>query len=172
MTLGAGGSAGDVNMIKGPLLVTAAVIENSDGEVLMAQRPRHHKIAGGQWEFPGGKVEAGETLEACLKREIFEELGVEIEVKQLIGNFSHVYQTASDGSSLQPSIHIVLATYRACLVGASTLAGRDVSKFRLQDVASVRWCSLSKRPEFEIAAADVKIVDTVWGSVKFAPDLA
>ncbi|MCJ1702777.1 (deoxy)nucleoside triphosphate pyrophosphohydrolase [Rathayibacter sp. VKM Ac-2926] len=64
------------------LEVVAAVIE-SDGRILACRR-RPEKDAGGKWEFPGGKVEAGETHEQALAREIREELGVDIEVGDLL----------------------------------------------------------------------------------------
>jgi len=57
------------------LEVTAAVIERG-GRILIAKRPKH-KVYPGKWEFPGGKIEKGETPENCLKREIREELGTE-----------------------------------------------------------------------------------------------
>ena len=59
-------------------LVTAAIIINN-GKVLIAQRAEKQKLAG-KWEFPGGKIEFGETPEECRKREIKEELGINIEV--------------------------------------------------------------------------------------------
>lgn len=55
-----------------------AILLREDGRVLLAQRP-HGKVYAGYWEFPGGKVEANETNEAALVREIQEELGVEVE---------------------------------------------------------------------------------------------
>ena len=58
------------------LLVAAAALVDPDGRVLIAQRPEG-KAHAGQWEFPGGKVEAGETPELALVRELREELGVE-----------------------------------------------------------------------------------------------
>ncbi len=58
------------------LLVVAGVLLDVDGRVLIAKRPAH-KRHGGLWEFPGGKVEAGETPQAALARELFEELGVD-----------------------------------------------------------------------------------------------
>lgn len=57
--------------------VVAAVLTQPDGRVLLAQRPAG-KVFAGYWEFPGGKVEAGETLEAALARELHEELGIVI----------------------------------------------------------------------------------------------
>jgi A/G-specific adenine glycosylase len=69
--------------------VTAAVLRR-DGAVLIARRPESG-LLGGLWEFPGGKVEPGEELPACLQREIREELGMEIAVGALIGVFRHAY---------------------------------------------------------------------------------
>ncbi len=58
--------------------VAAAVIEQTDGRFLLAQRPAG-KVYAGYWEFPGGKVEPGEKIEAALARELHEELGIEVQ---------------------------------------------------------------------------------------------
>ncbi len=55
--------------------IAAAIIENN-GKVLIAQRAKNDSLFG-KWEFPGGKVEEGETLHECLQRELFEELGIQ-----------------------------------------------------------------------------------------------
>lgn len=70
-------------------VVTAAVIQN-DGHVLIAQRPQGG-LLGGLWEFPGGKLKSGEDLVGCLRREIREELGVEISVGGALGVYRHAY---------------------------------------------------------------------------------
>jgi A/G-specific adenine glycosylase len=70
-------------------IVTAAVIRRN-GKILLAQRPSKG-LLGGLWEFPGGKVEKGETLEQCLGREIQEELAVNIRVGKNIGVYRHAY---------------------------------------------------------------------------------
>jgi len=57
------------------LLVVCAALINDKGEVLLAQRPEGKRLAG-KWEFPGGKVEADESPEAALTRELQEELGI------------------------------------------------------------------------------------------------
>ena len=57
------------------VLVAAVALIDPDGRVLLAERPEGKSMAG-LWEFPGGKVEAGETPEACLMREIEEELSI------------------------------------------------------------------------------------------------
>ena len=59
------------------LLVAACALVDVDGRVLMCQRPEGKALAG-LWEFPGGKLEPGETPEACLIRELKEELGIEV----------------------------------------------------------------------------------------------
>ncbi len=64
-------------MDKPLVLVVAAALVDVDGRVLLCQRPEGKQLAG-LWEFPGGKVEAGETPEACLIRELNEELGIEV----------------------------------------------------------------------------------------------
>ena len=63
--------------LKPLLLVAAAALVDVDGRVLICQRPEGKQLAG-LWEFPGGKVEAGETPEACLIRELAEELGITV----------------------------------------------------------------------------------------------
>ncbi len=69
--------------------VSAAVIQRAD-TVLIGRRPEG-KLLGGLWEFPGGKQDPDESLEACLRREIREELGVGIQVGVHVGTFAHAY---------------------------------------------------------------------------------
>lgn len=64
-------------MTKPSLLVVAAALVNERSEVLLAERPAHKMLAG-KWEFPGGKVEAGETAETALVRELAEELTITV----------------------------------------------------------------------------------------------
>lgn len=59
------------------VLVAAAALVDADGRVLICRRPEGKPLAG-LWEFPGGKVEPGETPEACLIRELDEELGIRV----------------------------------------------------------------------------------------------
>lgn len=73
------------------LEVTAAVIWR-DGRLLITQRRKGTPL-GGFWEFPGGKREAGETLESCLKRELREELGIEVSVGRELETVPYDYDT-------------------------------------------------------------------------------
>jgi 8-oxo-dGTP diphosphatase len=74
------------------LLVAACALVDADGRVLLARRPPGKPLAG-LWEFPGGKIEAGETPEAALIRELKEELDIEVAAKCLapLTFASHAY---------------------------------------------------------------------------------
>jgi 8-oxo-dGTP diphosphatase len=70
------------------LSVVAAALIDGDGRVLVQQRPEGKSMAG-LWEFPGGKIESGETPEAALVRELHEELGIEVDADDLVpGTFA------------------------------------------------------------------------------------
>jgi len=86
------------------LLVAACALIDADGRVLLAQRPEGKSLAG-LWEFPGGKVEAGETPEACLIRELREELGVE--------TWKSCLAPLSFASHAYPDFHLLMPLY-AC----------------------------------------------------------
>ena len=75
------------------LLVAACALVDADGRVLLAQRPEGKPMAG-LWEFPGGKIEAGETPEASLIRELKEELGIDVTASCLapLTFASHAYE--------------------------------------------------------------------------------
>lgn len=73
-----------------PAIEVSAGLLFRDGRLLITQRPAGTHLAG-LWEFPGGKREAGETWEACLERELQEELGVRVEVGRLFDEVVHEY---------------------------------------------------------------------------------
>lgn len=75
---------------KVPYFIVTAAVLSRDGKILLTKR--HSKgLLGGMWEFPGGKIEKGETLEGCLTREIREELGVDVRVGNPFGIYQHAY---------------------------------------------------------------------------------
>lgn len=76
----------------GGVIEVAAALIVRDGRYLLTRRRRGTHLAG-LWEFPGGKRQGGESLEACLKRELREELGIEVAVSEQVHEVEHVYPT-------------------------------------------------------------------------------
>jgi 8-oxo-dGTP diphosphatase len=74
--------------------IGVAVINNQQGKVLIDRRKSSGEM-GGLWEFPGGKLEPGETIEECIQREVKEELAMEIEVGDRLTTITHTYETFS-----------------------------------------------------------------------------
>ena len=72
--------------------IGVAVITNTEGKILIDRRKADGEM-GGLWEFPGGKIESGETIEECIKREIKEELSIEISVGDRLTTIIHDYQS-------------------------------------------------------------------------------
>ncbi len=72
------------------IIEVAAGLVFRDGKLLIARR-RPDVHLGNLWEFPGGKREAGETFEQCLRRELAEELGIEAEVEKIVETITHEY---------------------------------------------------------------------------------
>ena len=89
-------SANEKNVIE----VVTGILKNDQNEILIAQRPKN-KPKGGYWEFPGGKIELGENAFSALKREFFEEIGVEISSANHLANFSYHYEKESLQINLQ-----------------------------------------------------------------------
>ena len=126
--------------------MTAAILlrETMTGTlVLIARRKLDAAIEAGKWEFPGGKLEAFEHPRDCLKREIHEELALEIDVGELFDLASHIYETANG------PVHILLMSY---------LCTASSDEFKLVDVSDARWIGVGELAEFEWAAADVAVV--------------
>ena len=67
------------------IVAAGGLVSNSQGQILLLKSPRY-----GDWEFPGGQVEEGETIPQALKREVLEETGVVVEVKSLVGIYSNL----------------------------------------------------------------------------------
>ena len=72
--------------------IGVAVINNKQGKILIDRRKEQGEM-GGLWEFPGGKIEVGETIEECIKREVKEELDIEIIVGDRLTTITHAYKT-------------------------------------------------------------------------------
>ncbi|MFH4630859.1 (deoxy)nucleoside triphosphate pyrophosphohydrolase [Vibrio alginolyticus] len=76
--------------------VACGIIFNDEDEVFLCRR-NHEKSIGGYWEFPGGKVEEGESYDECLKRELLEELDMDVRVKDHFITVQHDYRTFETG---------------------------------------------------------------------------
>lgn len=121
----------------GSKTVTAAILEQ-DGCVLLAQRPESDPLAY-LWEFPGGKVEHGETPQECLRREMEEELGIHVEVLSFFGESHYRY----DHGEIQ------LKAYRVRWVSG---------QIRPTAHADVRWVPLDHLDRYPVAPADRPLV--------------
>jgi 8-oxo-dGTP diphosphatase len=119
--------------------VAAAVIEDEKGRVLIARR-KLEKSQGGLWEFPGGKLEPGESPEACLIRELREEMNIEIAPYAFFGSNKHDYGT----------VHIKLIAYLA------TYSNGDI---KLSDHDEYRWANRDELRKYEWAPADIPFVE-------------
>ena len=124
------------------IVVTAAVIER-DGAFLLTRRLDGTHLAG-HWEFPGGKLHAGETLEACLAREIREELDAGVDVGPEILATVHDY----------PERSIELRFFRCTLT----------SEPRPTMGQEMRWVPLSGLAEIQLPPADDELVRLLTGT--------
>ena len=112
--------------------VTAAIIEKN-GKILIAKRKE------GKWEFPGGKVEEGENMEECLKRELKEELGIDVKVKKKFCVVEHEY----DFGKIR--LHVFIAECNEEPVAKEHLA--------------IKWVSMEELQKYDFMDADKKVID-------------
>ena len=117
--------------------VVAAIILNQQGQVLIARRKRHLGN-GGKWEFPGGKLGAGEPPEICIQREIREEMGIAISVEKIFHAVNVKY----------PDFNILLLAYFCTIRGG---------EWDLQDHDEIRWVSVTELSSFDLSGADVEL---------------
>jgi 8-oxo-dGTP diphosphatase len=122
------------------LVLVAAVALVDGGRVLMAQRPPGKPMAG-LWEFPGGKVEPGETPEAALVRELAEELGITVDPGALepLTFASHPYE----------KFHLLMPVY-ACHEWTGALTGREGQAFD--------WFAADALKDLPMPAADLPLI--------------
>lgn len=118
-------------------IVTAAIIRQDD-QVLIAQRPTQG-LLGGLWEFPGGKVQAGEDLVTCLRREIMEELAAEIAIHEPAGVYQHAYT----------HFRVTLHAFYCTLIKAS--------QPRTVQVKDLRWVSIPQLFDYPMGKIDRQI---------------
>ncbi len=123
------------------VIVAAAALVRSDGRLLLAQRPVGKPMAG-LWEFPGGKVEAGESLEGALVRELREELGVQIADRDLepFTFASHGYET----------FRLLMPVY---------IVRRWQGDIEAREKQELAWVSAEEIGRYAVPPADVPLVE-------------
>jgi len=119
-------------------VVTAAIILK-DNKVLIAQRAPGENLAG-KWEFPGGKIETGETPQECVKREIREELEVNIEVLDFFGESIYEYHSGT----------IKLMAYWCKWI---------LGEFTLNVHSQIVWVNRQQLDLYDFAPADLPLVE-------------
>jgi len=117
-----------------PHLVVTAGILHRNGLLLIAKRPSSG-LLGGLWEFPGGKVEDGETHAAALARELQEELGIRADVGEHLGTYHHAYT----------HFRVTLHAYH---VSAPNLEIKPVQP------SEVRWVSITELEDYPMGKID------------------
>lgn len=122
-------------------VVTAGIIQNADHEILIVRRAPGEKL-NGFWEFPGGKVEPGETERECLRRELAEELAIEVQVGEFATENFHRYDHGE----------FLLRAYFVHLIeGQPTLQVHD----------KISWVPPDDLTSYKLAPADVPIAETL-----------
>ncbi len=124
---------------KAAIRVAAAVLHDSQGRVLVCQRPAGKTLAG-LWEFPGGKLEPGEAAEAALRRELFEELGIQVRSCRPLMQLQHEY----------PERHVELLVW---------LVEHYDGEARGLEGQALRWVSVQELPTLALLPADLPIIE-------------
>lgn len=128
--------------------VAAAVIENREGRILIARRKPEITL-GGYWEFPGGKIEAGETPSECAARELREEMDIHIDAGETIAETEYDY-----GDRV---VHLIAV--RAIMLGGHIC---------LHDHDDIRWVTPPEMEDYLFAPADETIVAMLIGEYERA----
>jgi 8-oxo-dGTP diphosphatase len=122
------------------LLVSAVALIDPDGRVLLAQRPAGKSLAG-LWEFPGGKVEPGETPEAALIRELHEELGID--------TWTSCLAPLTFASHSYPDFHLLMPLF-ACRRWLGTPQAREGQ--------TLAWVRANALKDYPMPPADVPLI--------------
>ena len=131
-----------------PVVVAAGLLFQS-GKLLITQRPPGGHLAG-LWEFPGGKCEPGETLPECLQRELHEELGVVVNVRECVETLEHAY----------PEKIVQLSFYRCALV---------IGEPEGREGQSIKWVGPDELRHYQFPEADAQLLEKLkanpdwWG---------
>lgn len=123
--------------------IGVAVIRNQQGEILIDRRLAKGEM-GGLWEFPGGKIERGETPQQCIQREILEELAIEVEVATHLITINHKYE----------KFQVTLFVYNCYY-----LKGEP----QPIECEEIRWVRVSQLNNFNFPEANIEIIKAIQG---------
>lgn len=123
----------------GKVIDVAAGLVFHEGKLLITQRYFHGHL-GGLWEFPGGKVEQGESFEQCLKRELMEELGITVEVGKQVEEITHSY----------PEKTVHLRFFKCAWLSGEALP---------HQCQALAWITPQQLSSVEFPAADARLLD-------------
>lgn len=137
--------------LSSPIPVVCALIER-DGRVLIAQRPAHKHLPL-KWEFPGGKVEPGESAETAIVREIREELGCTVFVTRPLPRSTHAY-----------AVIIEMIPFVCRLTSGSP-------EPRALEHVALRWVAPDDLPAFDLAPADLPVLKSYTVSTDIREDV-
>lgn len=126
--------------------VVAAVIQHQNKILAVQRGPAKYAYISEKWEFPGGKMETGETEEQTIIREIREELDMQIKVQSKLLTVEHPY----------PDFHLTMHTY---------LCETEQSEPKLTEHLAFRWLSIDELEVLDWAGADVPVVQILLQSV-------
>ncbi|HWD90808.1 MAG TPA: 8-oxo-dGTP diphosphatase MutT [Verrucomicrobiae bacterium] len=126
------------------VIEVAAGLVFRKGKLLITQRHTGAHL-GGLWEFPGGKRDGDETFEQCLVRELREELGIEVEVGEVLESLTHAY----------PEKTVVLKFFRC---------GWRQNEPRAIDCHDLKWVSAAELRDYEFPAADARLLQMLQNS--------
>ena len=121
--------------------IGVAVIWNDERQILIDRR-RPEGLLGGLWEFPGGKIEPGETVEACVRREIQEELGIEVTVGDRLITVEHAY------THFRVTLYVHHCQY---------VSGEP----RPIECDEIRWVSVDELDEYPFPKANTRIIEAI-----------
>lgn len=124
---------------KTPIQVVVLVLENHQGDILIAQRQKHQHLAG-YWEFPGGKIEPHETAIDALQRESLEELNHQIKTPQHILTIDHCYS----------DINVTLMVFHELIHNPQVKAAEN---------QPLKWVEKSTLSQYQLPEANQAIID-------------
>lgn len=122
------------------------IIHNDRGQILIDRRLAEGEM-GGLWEFPGGKIEPNETIKECIKREIKEELGIEISVRESLTTIEHQY----------PKFKVTLFVHHCQYLQGIPQA---------IECEEVRWVNLLELDKYTFPDANYEIINILKSSVQ------